>query len=277
MEKIKIVLVEDDDVDRKLLNLILNNSNKVEIVHNFMTGPDFLNYYSERIIDFDVAVIDYRMPILSGLDTYRSMFAKNRYIKMLMVSNQFHNHLMTELAMMGSQYYCPKKGELIADVLPLVMEGKPIYKSKAERSDWLSLSPNFDTKISDENKKIAQLSPLHKSIISLIAEGKNSVEIGDILGYETSSIEKYRTVILRELQLKNTHVLITFAMSNGLISPTGLFCKGINNLPKETPTPPKRVKKKNKKPVSKPSLTSKKPNNDFPNGNSDDSFLRMGL
>lgn len=277
MAKIKIVLVEDDDVDRKLLNLILNNSDIVEILHNFMTGPDFLNYYSERHIDFDVAVIDYRMPILSGLDTYRSMFAKNKYIKMLMVSNQFHTHLMTELAMMGSQYYCPKKGELIADVLPLVMEGKPLYNGKAERSDWLSLSPNFDTKVSDDNRKVMQLSPLHKSIISLIAEGKNSNEIGDILGYETSSIEKYRTVILRELELKNTQVLITFAMSNGIISPTGLFCRGINNLPKETPTPPKRTKKKSKKPVPKSNLSLKKPSNDYPKGSSEEPYLRLGL
>jgi DNA-binding CsgD family transcriptional regulator len=122
-----------------------------------------------------------------------------------------------------------------------------------------------------------QLSPLHKSIISLIAEGKNSNEIGDILGYETSSIEKYRTVILRELELKNTQVLITFAMSNGIISPTGLFCRGINNLPKETPTPPKRTKKKSKKPVPKSNLSLKKPSNDYPKGSSDEPYLRLGL
>jgi hypothetical protein len=54
--------------------------------------------------------------------------------------------------------------------------------------------------------------------------GDNSQVIAEALGYETSSIEKYRGTILKALDLKNSQQLTAWAFSHGLINASFVFC-----------------------------------------------------
>jgi hypothetical protein len=54
--------------------------------------------------------------------------------------------------------------------------------------------------------------------------GENSQVIAEALGYETSSIEKYRGTILKALDLKNSQQLTAWAFSHGLINASYVFC-----------------------------------------------------
>ncbi|MDZ4668394.1 MAG: response regulator [bacterium] len=255
MRAIKIVLVEDCPIDRAILTKSFQETNWLELVNSFMTGADFLTYYNDNDIDFELAIIDYRMPVLNGMDAFRSMNAKNQKIKLLLVSHGFYSQVIKELMSLGTQNYCRKTSETILHIIPLIMAGTPIWSTgDVNSADWETTSIQDSLKQKDESAWVYQISPLEKKIVCLLAKGHNSENIAIKLGYETSSIEKYRGIILKNLHLHNAQQLVAYALSNGVISSSHLFC----NETEESLEMPDNLAKENTKRKKSPKVKKKK-------------------
>jgi DNA-binding NarL/FixJ family response regulator len=124
---------------------------------------------------------------------------------------------------MGTQNYCQKNGQIILKALPKLIEGRNIYTDPTPVRQWDELTKSTSLALKDESSWLGLLSPLDKKIIRLVCLGLNSIQIANILNYETSSIEKYRCLILKNLQLKNSQQLAAWAFSNELITSSFLF------------------------------------------------------
>ncbi len=224
MKTIRIALVEDNPTDMAALTNDFLHKGQIEVVHSFMTGVDFINHISDHKVDFDAVVIDYRLPLLNGIETCRNLIAKNAEMKHLLVSHAYYPTVMKEMMGMGSQNYCQKSSEIIHQILPRIIEGRITYEDATHISCWDELTRigTFQTK--DESYWINSLSPLEKKIIRYVSQGENSQFIAETLGYETSSIEKYRGYILKSLDLKNSQQLTAWAFSHGLINASTIFC-----------------------------------------------------
>jgi DNA-binding NarL/FixJ family response regulator len=224
MKTIRVVLVEDNPTDAAMLMNDFARSGEVVVVHHFMTGVDFINHISEHAIDFDILVIDYRLPLLNGLETCRNIIAKNVSFKHLLVSHGYYNHVMKDLMGMGSQNYCQKNVEIIKQLLPRIMSGKITYEDNSIIQNWDGHSRRASLQKKDDSYWAENISPLEKKIIRYVCMGENSQVIAEALGYETSSIEKYRGTILKALDLKNSQQLTAWAFSHGLINASYVFC-----------------------------------------------------
>ena len=220
----RIVLVEDNPNDAAILINDFARSGEVIVVHHFMTGIDFLNHISDNVIDFDVLIIDYRLPLLNGLEICRNIIAKNVSFKHLLVSHGFYNHVMKDLVGMGSQNYCQKNVEIIRQLLPRIIAGKVTYEDNSQIHNWDACSRKAALQKKDDSYWAENISPLEKKIIRYVCMGENSQVIAEALGYETSSIEKYRGTILKALDLKNSQQLTAWAFSHGLINASFVFC-----------------------------------------------------
>jgi len=220
----RIVLVEDNPNDAAILINDFARSGEVIVVHHFMTGIDFLNHISDNVIDFDVLIIDYRLPLLNGLETCRNIISKNVSFKHLLVSHGFYNHVMKDLVGMGSQNYCQKNVEIIRQLLPRIIAGKVTYEDNSQIHNWDVCSRKAALQKKDDSYWAENISPLEKKIIRYVCMGENSQVIAEALGYETSSIEKYRGTILKALDLKNSQQLTAWAFSHGLINASFVFC-----------------------------------------------------
>jgi len=124
---------------------------------------------------------------------------------------------------MGTQNYCQKSSTLILSLLPKIMAGQNIYDDVASVRDWEFRSKENSLQMKDDLYWRDLLSPLDKKIIQHICNGLNSTQIGLLLGYETSSIEKYRGIILQNLELNNSQQLSSWAFANGLVNSSFLF------------------------------------------------------
>jgi DNA-binding NarL/FixJ family response regulator len=216
--------VEDNPTDADILINDFARSGEVVVSHHFMTGIDFLNHISEHAIDFDVLIIDYRLPLLNGLETCRNIIAKNLSFKHLLVSHGYYNNVMKDLMAMGSQNYCQKNAEIIKQLLPRIIAGKVTYEDNSLIQNWEGHSRRAFLQKKDESYWAENISPLEKKIIRYVCMGENSQVIAEALGYETSSIEKYRGTILKALDLKNSQQLTAWAFSHGLINASFVFC-----------------------------------------------------
>jgi DNA-binding NarL/FixJ family response regulator len=223
MNQKKLVLIEDSPLDLTLAIDYLIKTGDYEIAHTFLNGSDFLNHLENNPVDFDVVIIDYRMPVLNGMETMRNLLAKKSKFKMLLVSHGYYSHVMEDLISMGTQNYCRKTQDQILRALPILLEGRPIYPNNNLIESWDMATKSTALQMRDEKNWRKVLSPVHMKMIRFMSAGLSSKEIAPLLGYETSSIEKYRGLLLKEFDLSNTQQLIAFAYSEGIVNSTVIF------------------------------------------------------
>lgn len=66
-------------------------------------------------------------------------------------------------------------------------------------------------------KKEVPLSPREKEVISLLAEGYNSEQIGDRLSISYHTVSTHRKNMLQKLEVKSTNELIAYGITRGII------------------------------------------------------------
>jgi DNA-binding NarL/FixJ family response regulator len=229
MKNFKTVIVDDNPFDLVSIQDELLRTGTGEVVGVFLNGADFLQALQERDLVFDLLVLDYRMPILGGLDTLKVLSTMKLNFKVLMVSHGFYRNLYTEMQSLGFRNYCRKDAKSYLSAIPKVMSGVSVHKSLDDFKSWERKSESLGLKTKDEIRWRKDLSPTEIKIIRFISKGYNSKEIASILGYETSSIEKYRGLIVKSLELRSSSQLVSWAFANGLVNSSFVF----DDLPKE--------------------------------------------
>lgn len=63
---------------------------------------------------------------------------------------------------------------------------------------------------------LSLLSDREKEVVSLVADGCTSAEVGKILGITQKTVSRHRARILEKLSLDTTVDLVKFAIRNGL-------------------------------------------------------------
>ncbi|MBC7382515.1 MAG: response regulator transcription factor [Bacteroidia bacterium] len=224
MEKLNIALVDDCPTDLFVLSRHLNETGNFNLVLVAMNGADFMTKLEREKPDIDLLLIDLRMPILNGIETIKILTKSKISFKILLISHAFYSSALNELQENGIRNYCRKSITTILATIPLVMKGTSIYKDLDQLKNWEELSHDKALKGQDEGYWRNDLSPTDLKIIRLLAKGKNAKEIAAVLGYEASSIEKYRTNLLKTLELKNACHLVSWGFTHGLMNGTDVFC-----------------------------------------------------
>jgi len=63
------------------------------------------------------------------------------------------------------------------------------------------------------------LTPRERQVLQLVAEGKRSKEIGDLLGITTKTAEAHRANIMDKLEIHDTAGLVRYAVKFGFVAP----------------------------------------------------------
>ena len=63
------------------------------------------------------------------------------------------------------------------------------------------------------------LTPRERQILKLVAEGKTSRDIAELLSISTRTVEHHRANLLKKLNINNTAELIKYAIHKGYVLP----------------------------------------------------------
>ncbi len=223
MSNFKTVIVDDSPFDLLSIQEELTTNSQYDVVDSFLNGADFLQALQEKKLDFDLLIMDYRMPILSGLDTLKIISTLEVNFKVLMVSHGYYKSLYQEMQLLGYRNYCRKEPSSYLNAIPKLLRGVSIYSDMEDFNIWEQLSEKLGLKQKDESRWRHHLSPIELKIIRFICKGYNSKEIALKMGYETSSIEKYRGLIVKALELRGSGQLVSWAFAQGIVTPSSIF------------------------------------------------------
>ncbi len=211
INEIKIVLVDDHKLLRDGLRNIIEQKSNMHIIGEASNGRDAIKLCSKLCPD--VIVIDVAMPEMNGIEAAKQIHKNQPNIKIIGLSMHSGKQFIQGMFKAGAFGYLLKDGdadELITAITAVVQNKK--YLSKDINQDFLSLLKK------GELLENTHLSSREKEVLQLIAEGKSSKKIGELLFLSSKTVDVHRNNIMKKTELYTIPELTKYAIRKGLTS-----------------------------------------------------------
>ena len=207
----RILIADDHEVVRSGLRLILEAHPGWEVVAEAADGKAAI----VKALEFkpDVAILDYSIPLVNGVEATRQIRKRNPQIEVLIFTMHDSETLVGEVLDAGARAYLLKsdaKEHLISAIEALAVH-KPFFSGQV--SEKL-----LETYLLAQKGRLgAVLSPRERGVVQLIAEGHTNKAISAILDLNIKTIESHRAAAMRKLNITSTAGIVRYAIRNKLV------------------------------------------------------------
>jgi two-component system response regulator DegU len=212
----KVALVDDHQLFRKSLSLLLESFEGVTVVYETDNGLLFLKYLEECKID--VLFLDLEMPLMHGFNVCKQAKLIDPSLKVIILSQLTSKEAVHQVMEIGANGYFTKNSspEMLENAIQNVMD-KDYYFDMALSSviSEAMLWKNRQSMFSETQS--AYLTPKEIEIIKLATQEKCSKEIADVLNISPRTVEKHRNHIMEKTRSKNFIGVILYALKNKII------------------------------------------------------------
>lgn len=210
---IRILITDDHQLFREGIANLLAASPQIEIVAQAENGHEAIE--KARKLKPDIMIMDLSLPIINGVDATRILHEELPGTKVLVLSMHADKNYIKEALEAGAFGYLFKDCtyDQLIEAINTVYNGKKYLSDKITEvliQDYL----NKDEEIQD---KSSELSERESEILKLIAEGKSTREISDLLFISVKTVGTHKQHILEKLKLKSTADLIKYAIKKGIV------------------------------------------------------------
>lgn len=208
--EISLALVDDHEMFRSGIKLILSENRNWKITIEAVNGLDFLNKLKTTVPD--IVLLDISMPELDGYQTTIEALKDYPDLKIIvlsMLNEEEYYYKMIEAGVKG--FVLKNSGvEELKRAIEEVAIGNNYFAQDLLRKIVFSINnKTIETKL--------KLSEKEKQILYLISRGLTNKEISDEIFLSVKSVEKYRTSLLLKTNTKNSAHLVMYSIQNKLL------------------------------------------------------------
>lgn len=217
MARIRLLLVDDHEVVRRGLRMLLENEADLNIVGETNTGGGALEMVES--LEPDVVIMDITLPDISGIDAARRIKEAHPEVAVVALTIHEDQQYFFEMLQVGASGYVPKRAapdDLITAIRAAHRGEMYIYPSLAKLlvGDFLARSGEDGAK-----ETMNGLTPREGEVLSLLAEGKTNDEIAELLSISAHTVARHRENLMGKLGLHSRSELVKYAIRKGLIKP----------------------------------------------------------
>jgi DNA-binding NarL/FixJ family response regulator len=208
----RILIADDHEVVRSGLRSILQAHDGWEVTAEADNGKDAIALIVEKTPD--VAIVDYSLPLINGIEVTRSIKARQLDTQILIFTMHDNDALVRESFKAGARAFLLKseaKRQLTAAVEALLAR-KPYFTGIVSEKMLTSY-------LSTNAAPMVTLSPRERMVIQLISEGYSNKGMSKVLNLSVKTIETHRASAMHKLSVKSTAGLVRYAIKNMLIEP----------------------------------------------------------
>ena len=222
-KNIKVLIVEDHDMARMGLSVILSNNSHIEIAGMCADGLEGVDKALE--IFPDVVVMDIGLPTIDGIEATKRIKSANSKIKVLMYTSRESEDDIFDSFQAGADGYITK-GATSEQTVSAVL-------AVSEGADWLDPAiakvvltnirrgSSVNEKRGEINYKLGKnlygLTEREMEVLALIVDGLTNPQIAEKLVITISTTKTHVHSILQKLYVNSRSKAISMAMKEGLV------------------------------------------------------------
>jgi two-component system, NarL family, response regulator DegU len=207
-----LIIADDHPLFRSGVRAELEINGEFRILGETGNGNEAL----KLIIDLvpDVAVLDFEMPGLNGLEITERLTNAGSRTKIILLTMHNEKKIFIKALNAGVKGYVLKDDAAldIVNAVNTVAAGREFISGNLTS---LLLGRMIDKTEDNETAiLIKQLTTAEKQMLSLISELKTNDEIADLLFISKRTVENHKVALTRKLGLESSRFLLKFAVNN---------------------------------------------------------------
>lgn len=220
--KIKILLVEDHEIVRTALRMMMDNWPEWEVAGEAATAPEALEKAS--LSQPDIILLDVNLRGESGLAILPELLSAAPQSKVLLLTGSQDQEIHRLAVRSGAKGVVLKDQAVstLAKAIEKVHAGE-IWLDAALVAGLLEeLSVQRErAKLTPDEAQIASLTERERELILLIADGLQNKQIAKKLGISEKTVAYHLTTVFSKLRVGSRLELLVFAYQHGLVGPSG--------------------------------------------------------
>lgn len=209
-ESIQISIVDDHELFRDGLKLVLSQLNPAFKIFEASNGQEFLRSLEEQVPD--IVLMDISMPLLNGRETTKralEMYPDLKIIAVTMYGEENYYMQMIETGVKGIILKKAGKYEL-EQAIHEVLGGGNFFSQEIMKKMAMRLNRN-------RSNKYETLSERELEVLVKVCNGLSNNEIAEKLFISPKTVEVHKSNIFKKTGVKNSAQLVIYAIKKGFI------------------------------------------------------------
>jgi DNA-binding NarL/FixJ family response regulator len=215
----RVLLADDHVLVRAGIRALLEALPEVEVVAEVSDGRAALEQLLEKRPD--IAFLDIGMPGMNGIEVAERAAREVPETRVVMLSMHNTSNHVTRALRAGAAGYLLK--DAAADELPVLL--------RAVSNGETYLSPAIAKHVVDGflqrgagaapevGESLDGLTPRQREILQLVAEGRSTKDVAQLLELSIKTVETHRSQIMARLDIHDVAGLVRYAIRTGLVTP----------------------------------------------------------
>lgn len=194
---IKVIVVDDHPIVQQGLEYILQDADRIQLIGKFSNADSMQNYLQNNGVD--VVLLDINLPDSNGIDVCATIKELYQDTVVIAISNINEYSIIQRMLNAGASGYFLKNAsadEVISGI-HLAIEGEVAFSNGIE-----------NVLRSHRTGDLPIITRREKEVLSLLASGLSSVEIGEKIFISPLTVESHRRNLLQKFKSSNVAALI---------------------------------------------------------------------
>lgn len=214
-DKIKILIVDDHEIFRNGLKMVINKLKFAKVVAEASDGREFLSILPES--NPDIVLMDIEMPVMNGIEATRAAIEQYPDLKIIALTMFNEEEYVESMLDAGVKGFLLKNitKDILDRALQTVMKGNNYYSE--ELWAFFTQRMKHDDKHQAPVEEDLKLTRREQEILLLLFEGLSNKEIGDRLFISERTVVGHKSNLMSKTGCKSTVHLLAYAIKNKLI------------------------------------------------------------
>jgi DNA-binding NarL/FixJ family response regulator len=211
-ERVRVILADDHNLVRSGIRRILETVPEFEVVAEAADGWSAIA--AVRTQPADVLVLDLKMDGADGIEVLKTVKSETADVKVVVLTMHAGREYVSRALHEGADAYLLKDSvaqDLVA-AIHAVMSGRSFYSPAIQE-----LMAALVREAGRPAQGIHGLSEREREVLTLLARGLSSKEIGTMLHISVRTVDTHRANLMRKLGVKSVALLTQVAIREGIV------------------------------------------------------------